>query len=111
MEDDDNDNQHWEAVLSRAIIDDNSSSSNEAYHAIRMRQDILEQLLQQYRSGSLGSNNTENSMLCLRGIPVVYKMAMALSSYTNKLDKVRHHIHKHSSCSLKTLTPSTSLIS
>ena len=111
MEDDDNDNERWEAILSRAIIDDESSSSSEAYHAIGMRQDILEQLLQQYQSGSLGSNNTENSMLCLRGIPVVYKMAMALSSYANKLDKVRHHIHKHSSCSLKTLTPSTSLIS
>ena len=91
LEDNEHGDKQWEAILYEAAIDEGSSSSNEAYHAIHMRLDILWGLQQQYKSGTLDSNDTENTMLSLRGIPRVYKTAMALSSYTDKLDKVRHH--------------------
>ena len=91
LEDNEHGDKQWEAILYEAGIDEGSSSSNEAHYAIHMRLDILWGLQQQYKSGTLDSNDTENTILSLRGIPRVYKTALALSSYTNKLDKVRHH--------------------
>eukprot|EP00956_Cyclotella_meneghiniana_P012756 scaffold18151_cov24-Cyclotella_meneghiniana.AAC.1 len=87
LEDNEPGDRQWEAILYEAAIDEGSSSSNEAHYAIHMRFDILWGLQQQYKSCTLDSNDTENTILSLRGIPRVYKTALALSSYTNKLDK------------------------